>query len=89
MKYFAAVQSLLNADKCTEYRDAHLEFLQSMLKEGRIFARGRFPDGSGGLTIFEAESLEEARKMAESDPYVREGGRKLDVHEWAMKLTDK
>lgn len=86
MKYFAAMQSLLNSSKCEEFRDAHLEFLQKMLDKGRIFARGRFPDGSGGLTIYEAESLEEAIKMAAVDPYVREGGRKLEVHEWAMKL---
>jgi uncharacterized protein len=86
MKYFAAVQSLLNQDKCTEFRDAHMQFLQKMLDEGHIYARGRFPDGTGGLTIFEAESLDDARKLAESDPYVREGGRRLEIHEWAMKL---
>lgn len=86
MKYFAAMQSLLNPDKCNEFREAHLQFLQKMLDQGRIFARGRFPDGSGGLTIYEAESLLEAREMAEADPYVREGGRRLEVHEWAMKL---
>ena len=68
------------------FQKEHVEFLERTMAEGRIFARGKFPDGSGGLTIFEAESLEDARKLAESDPYVSEGGRRLDLHEWAMKL---
>jgi uncharacterized protein len=88
MKYFAAIQSLRNAGKCLEFRQQHLDFLERTLAEGRIFARGRFPDGSGGLTIFEAETLEDAQKLAEADPYVREGGRHLEIHEWAMKLRD-
>lgn len=86
MKLFAAIQTVLDAAKGEAYKQAHVEFLESLVADGRIFARGRFLDGSGGLTIFEARSLEDARKAAESDPYVIHGVRRLEIHEWDMKI---
>lgn len=85
MKYFAAIQSVLDADKIAATKPAHLEFLERMVAEGRLYLRGRFPDGSGGLSIYRAETLDEARALAERDPYVQSGARRLDLHEWDMK----
>jgi len=35
--------------------------------------------------IYIAGSLDEARRLAESDPYVAGGARTLEIHEWDMK----
>jgi len=86
MKYFAALLRMLDPTKSQDLRERHIEFLEQKAKEGRIFARGRFTDGAGGLVIYTAESLEDARKIAESDPYVSSGARSLEIHEWDMKL---
>lgn len=88
MKYFAAFLPMRDPAKSQELRPAHLEFLNQKEKEGRIFARGRFSDGAGGLVIYRAESLEEAGRIAGSDPYVKSGARSLELHEWEMKLPD-
>ena len=85
MKYFAAIQSILDASKIEAVRKMHLEYLEKMVAAEKIHLRGKFSDGLGGLTIYKAESIEEARKMAESDPFVISGGRKLELHEWEMK----
>ena len=85
MKYFAAIQSILDASKIEAVRKPHLEYLEKMVAEGKIHMRGKFSDGLGGLTVYKAETIEEARKMAESDPFVSSGARKLDLHEWEMK----
>jgi uncharacterized protein len=45
---------------------------------------GPFADGAGGMVIYIADSLEEAKNMAEKDPYVVEGVRRLELHEWKM-----
>jgi uncharacterized protein YciI len=34
-----------------------------------------------------AESMEEARKIAESDPYVALGARTLELYEWDMQVV--
>jgi uncharacterized protein YciI len=85
VKYFAAIQSALDADKTATARQAHIDYLERMVAAGKIHLKGRFPDGSGGLTIYRAATLDEARALAENDPYVLSGGRRLDVREWDMK----
>lgn len=85
MKYFAAIQSILDVEKVEAVRPAHIEYLERMVAEQRIHLRGRFPDGSGGLTIYRADTLEDARILAENDPFVASGARRVDLHEWDMK----
>jgi uncharacterized protein YciI len=87
MKYFAAFLPVRDLAKNQELRPAHVEFLDQKQREGAIFARGRFSDGAGGLVVYQAGSLDEERKIAESDPYVKGGARSLELHEWEMKLS--
>jgi uncharacterized protein len=64
-------------------RPAHLQRIQPLVDAGRIVLAGPFPaidaedPGAAGFTgsliVAEFESLEEARRWAEADPYVTEG----------------
>lgn len=87
MKYFAAFLKMKDPEKNQAFRQQHLDFLTENEKAGKIFARGKFMGGEGGLVIYKAESREEAVKLAESDPYVSFGARTLEVFEWDMKVT--
>jgi uncharacterized protein len=87
MKYFAAFLPMNDREKNATYRPQHMDFLVQKEKEGKIFARGRFVDGEGGLVVYIAESLAEAMDIAGSDPLVTSGARTLDLHEWDMKLA--
>lgn len=89
MKYYAALLGMKDPEKSRDLRPQHLEFLAQKEAEGFIFARGRFPDGTGGLVIYMAESAQEARQLAEQDPYVTSGARTLDLHEWEMSSSPK
>lgn len=84
MKYFVALLHIADEKKNLSVRPRHLIFLREQEAQGRIFARGPFADGTGGLVIYQAQSLDEARKLAGSDPYVTEGARRLELHEWEM-----
>lgn len=84
MKYYAVFLPMKDEEKSRIHRSEHLAYLEKMRKEGKIVANGRFTDGSGGLVIYQAESLEEARRYAENDPYVQTGARGCEVHEWEM-----
>lgn len=86
MKYFAAIQFILDASKGEPHRQDHFDFLQRGVADGHIFAWGKFIDGAYGLTVFQADTLEEAQRLAESDPYVIHGVRRVEVHEWALKI---
>ena len=61
----------------TTVRDRHLAHLQSLTDAGRIRFGGPLLDADdnpcGSLVILEADDLESAREIAESDPYLVEG----------------
>ncbi|MFZ5861585.1 MAG: YciI family protein [Nitrospirota bacterium] len=54
-------------------RQAHLDRIDALARDGRLVLAGPFSDGSGSLVVIEAPSLEEARAFAEGDPYVTGG----------------
>ena len=85
MKYFAVFLPMLDADKSAEFRQEHLDYIAQRKAEGKIFAYGRFVDGAGGMIIYRAATEEEARVLAEQDPYVVRKARGCDMHEWEMK----
>jgi uncharacterized protein len=89
MKYFAAFLKMEDIEKNATYRPQHMDFLMQNEKEGKIFARGRFSDNSGGMVVYIASSFEEAEKIAKSDPLVTSGARTLELHEWEMKVAQK
>lgn len=84
MKRYVVFLPMLNEEKSKEYRPQHLEYLEKMVEEGKIFAKGRFTDGTGGLVIYLAESLEQATSYAENDPYVINKARNCEIHEWEI-----
>ena len=66
----------------------HLKFLIALEKQGRVFGSGPL-SGEGakpgdGLTILRAESAEEAKALAEQDPFVIAGARTFDIREWTL-----
>ena len=85
MKYFAVFLPMLDEEKSAKFRQEHLDYLAQCKREGKIFAYGRFVDGAGGLIIYQTETEEEARSLAQNDPYVVRQARGCEIHEWDMK----
>ena len=84
MKYFAALSPMLDEGKSQSYRSDHLAYLEEKENEGKVFAKGRFTDGTGGMVIYIAENFEEAEEIVKHDPYVIQGARGYEIHEWVM-----
>ena len=69
--------------KRLEARPAHLQRLDELKNQGRLLLAGPFPNAdsnnpgemgfSGSLIVAEFPSLDEAKKWADSDPYVTAG----------------
>jgi uncharacterized protein YciI len=64
----------------------HLGYLAAMKSAGHLLVAGPFgeqPDeGWRGLALYRVGSLDEARRLAESDPSVRAGRLAIDVMHW-------
>lgn len=84
MPYYAAILDMKDLSKNQTFRPHHLEYLDQLKAQGKVYLKGPFKDGSGGMVIYVADSLEEAQQLAQNDPYVVEGVRSLDLREWGI-----
>ena len=58
----------------------HFMYLQKLLKEGKLYLAGPtlIEEDPYGIIIFETNSEEEARKLLENDPSVKQGIQVID-----------
>ncbi|PID15040.1 MULTISPECIES: YciI family protein [unclassified Sporosarcina] len=82
MAYYTAFLHMIQPEKNAEVLPRHIEYLDRLDEQGKIFARGPFADQSGGLIIYRADSFEEAQQLAEADPHVKEKVRRLELKKW-------
>src|SRR5882762_7228454 len=76
-------------DRIAEILPLHLEYMIGLEKRGLLFASGPLTEEGGeprgdGLTILRAASAEEARRIAEADPFSAHGLRTFEVREWTV-----
>ena len=84
MAHYAAVLYMIDPVKNQELRPQHLDYLNNLKEQGKIFAKGPFGEGKGGLVVYIADSFEEAKELAENDPYVINEVRRLELFEWKI-----
>lgn len=66
----------------------HVAHLENLDRQGRLVLCGPFQDGQGGMVILRAGSREEARAIAESDPFVTEGLETCTVRAWELSCAE-
>ena len=68
-------------DKQRNY-EAHRQWLDDQHRAGRLLFSGPTTDGSYGIYIVLAASLDEAKSLAAKDPHHAQGLRAMEVLEW-------
>ena len=63
------------------YRPAHLARMDPLDQQGRVVLAGPLTDKAGSLIVIDADSLDEAQKFAQEDPYTVNGVfERVEVH---------
>jgi uncharacterized protein len=90
-KFFVVLsQPSPTPEKLKAFLVAHLEYMIGLEKRGVLFASGPLGDGrpgppnGAGLTILRSASAEEARALADADPFVVNGLRTYELREWTL-----
>ena len=69
------------------HRAAHLAGLEPLHRAGKVVLAGPFTDQAGSLIIIEADSLEDAKRIAQEDPYTIHGiFERVEVHPFLQVL---
>jgi uncharacterized protein YciI len=87
--YVVLSKPVVAPDKLQPFLSAHLEYMIGLEKRGHVFASGPLADGAGpptgaGLTVLRAKDLNEARALAEGDPFFVNGLRSFELKEWTV-----
>ena len=64
----------------------HFAHLAELKAAGQLLLSGPATDRAGGFVLLKADSLDEARRLAERDPLVARGLDRYEVREW--RITD-
>lgn len=69
-----------------ELQEAHLANMDRLFELGKLVVAGPLTDDGEirGIYIFKAETFEEAKRLAESDPMIQSGRLTLDLHPWMV-----
>ena len=63
---------------------AHKEYVLSLNARGHEARSGYWAERGGGMLLFKAANLEEARALVLADPLVANGCVDWDLHEWIV-----
>ncbi len=58
---------------------AHVEHIKELDRSGKLVLCGPFLDWEGGMIVIRASSIDEARAIAERDPFITEGFETFEV----------
>jgi uncharacterized protein len=87
--YVLLSKPIVEPEKLKPFLSAHLEYMIGLEKRGLVFASGPLSDGAGpptgqGLTVLRAKDAEEARALAEGDPFFVNKLRTFELKEWTI-----
>jgi uncharacterized protein YciI len=73
-------------DKATfdRYVPAHKEYVRELIDKGHKARTGYWAELGGGMLMFEASSLEEAKAIVARDPLVKNNCVKYELHQWCI-----
>ncbi|MEM0075110.1 MAG: YciI family protein [Conexivisphaerales archaeon] len=80
--YIVISELVVAREQSIPHRAEHLEYLESLKRNGSLKVAGRYKDGTGGLYVINAENIEKAEEIARNDPYHKLRLRKYTVREW-------
>ena len=66
----------------------HVEYLKKLDNSGKLILCGPFTDYEGGMVILKCESKEEAKAIAESDPFIEEGYKTYEIRTLSIANRD-
>jgi uncharacterized protein YciI len=85
MPTFVKIESgIVNKSTFDQYVSAHKAYVQKLIDQGHQAKTGYWAELGGGMLIFEASSLTEAKKIVAQDPLIINNCVKYELHEWCI-----
>lgn len=85
MPWFVKIEKGI-VDKTTfdQFVPAHRDYVQRLIEQGHRAKTGYWSERGGGMMLFQAADLEEARAIVAQDPLIQNGCVDYHLHEWRI-----
>jgi uncharacterized protein YciI len=85
MPWFVKIEKgLVEKSIFDRHVSAHKDFVRDLIAEGREAKTGYWGERGGGMLLFKADSLEEAKAIVSRDPLIQNGCVHYELHEWRI-----
>lgn len=85
MPWFVKIEKGI-VDKPTfdQYVPAHQDYVKALILKGHQAKTGYWAERGGGMLLFEAADLQEAKAIVSQDPLIQNGCVAYELHEWRI-----
>ena len=77
-------KGIVNKKKFDQYVPEHKEYVQDLIRQGHKAKTGYWKELGGGMLIFEASSLEQAKEIVANDPLIKNNCVSYELHQWEI-----
>lgn len=85
MPWFVKIEKGI-VDKSTfdQFVPAHKDYVQRLIEQGHQAKTGYWGERGGGMMLFQAANLHEAKAIVAQDPLIQNGCVDYQLHEWRI-----
>ncbi len=75
---------MIDSVTASKLQKAHMENIGRLANEGKLVVAGPFEDNTDlrGIYIFDVKTIEEAKKLCETDPAIQAESLAMELHPW-------
>ncbi|MDJ0682857.1 MAG: YciI family protein [Xenococcaceae cyanobacterium MO_167.B52] len=77
-------KGIVNKKIFDQYVPEHKEYVQQLINQGHKARTGYWAELGGGMLLFEASSLEEAKEIVAQDPLIKNNCVSYELHQWKI-----
>ncbi|HEY9880021.1 MAG TPA: YciI family protein [Leptolyngbyaceae cyanobacterium] len=85
MPWFVKIErGVVNKTTFDQHVPAHKNYVRQLINQGYQARTGYWAEFGGGMLLFHAASLEEAKAIVEADPLIQNRCVEYELHEWRI-----
>ena len=85
MPWFVKIETgVVSKATFDQHVPAHQDYVRNLIANGHQARTGYWAEFGGGMLVFQADSLAEAKTIVQADPLVKNGCVDYELHEWCI-----
>ncbi|MEL7333571.1 MAG: YciI family protein [Cyanobacteria bacterium J06560_2] len=85
MAWFVKIESgIVDKPRFDQFVSAHVSYVKQLIERGHQAKTGYWAELGGGMLIFTASSMTEAKAIVEADPLIANQCVTYELHEWCV-----